>query len=109
MPRRPRDHDYHRRRRDPRGTGAFSGSMRIYPQTIYRGPDKRTHPAAGGRREMSTAPELAPDKWLALLEHSAHEVFDIMLKTKLEPGGPEPATGIEFTAMVGLAGIVCGV
>jgi len=43
---------------------------------------------------MSTAPELAPDKWLALLEHSAHEVFDIMLKTKLEPGGPEPATGI---------------
>jgi chemotaxis protein CheX len=58
---------------------------------------------------MSTAPELAPDKWLALLEHSAHEVFDIMLRTKLEPGGPEPATGIEFTAMVGLAGIVCGV
>ncbi len=58
---------------------------------------------------MSTVPELAPDKWPALLEHSAHEVFEIMLGTKLEPGSPEPVTGIEFTAMVGLAGIVCGV
>ena len=37
---------------------------------------------------MSTAPELSPDKWLALLEHSAHEVFDIMLKTKLNPAVP---------------------
>jgi len=58
---------------------------------------------------MSTTPEVAADKWLPLLEHSTHEVFEIMLRSKLEPGTPEKMTGVEFTAMVGLAGTVCGV
>jgi CheY-specific phosphatase CheX len=58
---------------------------------------------------MSAAPEVAADKWLPLLEHSAHEVFRIMLRSKLDPGKPGPVTGVEFTAMVGLAGIVTGV
>lgn len=58
---------------------------------------------------MSTAPKIDSEKWLPLLELSTHEVFDIMLKSKLEPGRPEPVTGVEFTAMVGLAGCVCGI
>ena len=58
---------------------------------------------------MSAAPEVAVEKWLPLLEHSTYEVFDIMLGTKLEPGKPETLNGVEFTAMVGMAGIVCGV
>ena len=58
---------------------------------------------------MSAVPEVAADKWLPLLEHSTHEVFDIMLGSKLELGQPEAITGVEFTAMVGLAGIICGV
>ncbi|HZQ96552.1 MAG TPA: chemotaxis protein CheX [Candidatus Sulfotelmatobacter sp.] len=32
-----------------------------------------------------------------------------MLGSKLEPATPEPVTGVEFTAMVGLAGSLCGV
>lgn len=58
---------------------------------------------------MSVAAAAAGEKWLPLLEHSTHEVFDIMLRSKLEPGKPGPLTGVEFTAMVGLAGCVCGI
>lgn len=58
---------------------------------------------------MSAAPEVAADRWLALLEHSAYEVFGMMLDSKLEVGKPEPMIGVEFTALVGLAGIICGV
>jgi len=42
---------------------------------------------------MSAVPEVAADKWLPLLEHSTHEVFDIMLGSKLELGQPEAITG----------------
>jgi CheY-specific phosphatase CheX len=48
--------------------------------------------------------------WTPLLELSAHEVFDIMLGTSLhalEP--PAQANKGEFTALVGLAGSLCGV
>lgn len=58
---------------------------------------------------MKAAPEVSTEKWLPLLQHSTHEVFDIMLGSKLEAGKPEPLSGVEFTAMVGLAGCVCGV
>lgn len=58
---------------------------------------------------MSASPQVAAGKWLPLLEYSAHEVFEIMLRAKLEPGKPEPMTGVEFTAMVGLAGVITGV
>lgn len=49
-----------------------------------------------------------PEGWLPLLELSAREVFEIMLGCKLELQndlGPSP---LEFTAMVGLAGQLCG-
>jgi chemotaxis protein CheX len=59
--------------------------------------------------KMSAAPEVAADKWLPLLEHSAHEVIQIMLRSKLEPGKPGPKPEVQFTAMVGLAGLVTSV
>jgi chemotaxis protein CheX len=58
---------------------------------------------------MKSPAEVDTDKWLPLLRHSTHEIFEIMLGAKLEPGRPEPLAGVEFTAMVGLAGCVCGV
>lgn len=50
------------------------------------------------------------EAWLPVLELSAQEVFDIMLGSRLVVA-PEPATddGLEITAMVGLAGVLCGI
>ncbi len=49
------------------------------------------------------------EDWLPLLEMSAREVFELMLGCQLTPAtaGEEPAA--EVTAMVGLAGQLCGV
>lgn len=48
--------------------------------------------------------------WTPLLELSAREVFDIMLGTKLRTlGSLTNAKAGEFTALVGLAGSLCGV
>jgi len=48
--------------------------------------------------------------WAPLLELSAREVFDIMLGTKLRVlGSPTNVKDGEFTALVGLAGSLCGV
>jgi chemotaxis protein CheX len=51
----------------------------------------------------------APEGWLPLLEVAAREVFEIMLGCKLEPLTNLNPTTLEFTAMVGLAGQLCGV
>ena len=49
-----------------------------------------------------------PPGWQPLLDLAVREVFDIMLGCKLETPG-EPCTSVaEFTAMVGLAGQLCG-
>jgi chemotaxis protein CheX len=58
---------------------------------------------------MSATPQVAIEKWLPLLAQSSHEVFQVMLGSQLEPGQREEIGGVEFTAMVGLAGCVCGV
>jgi chemotaxis protein CheX len=58
---------------------------------------------------MNASAGIAAEKWAPLLEHSIHEVFEIMLHSTLDPGKPAPADGIEFTAMVGLAGLITGV
>jgi len=53
-------------------------------------------------------PDKAPESWSPLLELAAREVFEIMLGCKLETqnaAGPVPS---DFTAMVGLAGQLCG-
>src|SRR6266478_7512669 len=48
------------------------------------------------------------EKWLPTLETGSREVFRMMLGTELGRGSPEPWKGAEFTAMVGLAGNLCG-
>jgi hypothetical protein len=50
------------------------------------------------------------EEWLPILELSVEEVFEIMLGCRAKPA-PKPAQPItaEFTAMVGLAGSLCGV
>ena len=53
--------------------------------------------------------------WTPLLDLSAREVFDIMLGTRLQPfeSSADESTALandgEFTALVGLAGSLCGV
>jgi len=48
--------------------------------------------------------------WTPLLERSAHEVFAIMLDTVLHSiESPANPNNGEFTALVGLAGSICGV
>jgi chemotaxis protein CheX len=63
---------------------------------------------------MKSADELianhgAPEDWGPLLELACREVFEIMLGCKLEPLQPREPAPSEFTAMVGLAGQLCGV
>lgn len=51
-----------------------------------------------------------PEGWATLLELSVREVFEIMLGSKLTvPDGDASTVPSEFTAMVGLAGQLCGI
>ncbi|MGB6249107.1 MAG: chemotaxis protein CheX, partial [Terriglobales bacterium] len=60
----------------------------------------------------SAASPQPPDRenWLAILERSTQEVFEIVLGCQLTPVAPsqEKQKG-GFTAIVGLAGALCGV
>jgi chemotaxis protein CheX len=47
--------------------------------------------------------------WLATLDLAVREVFEIMLGAKLKQPEAVPVQDLEFTAMVGLAGELCGV
>jgi chemotaxis protein CheX len=48
--------------------------------------------------------------WLPTLQLAMQEVFDLMLASPLEiPSQPPPEDGLDITAMVGLAGQLCGV
>ena len=51
----------------------------------------------------------SPENWLPMLELACEEVFEIMLGCKLEPQPGLTPPPLEFTAMVGLAGQLCGV
>ena len=59
--------------------------------------------------KQALSPEGTPESWLPLLELAVREVFEIMLGCKLEPLVNLDDTTLEFTAMVGLAGQLCGV
>jgi chemotaxis protein CheX len=51
----------------------------------------------------------SPEDWIPLLEVAAREVFELMLGCQLtRPASPEE-TSLDVTAMVGLAGQLCGV
>jgi chemotaxis protein CheX len=47
--------------------------------------------------------------WLPLLEVGAREVFEVMLGCHLTAAGPSTGESLNITAMVGLAGKLCGV
>src|SRR5882724_3248169 len=48
--------------------------------------------------------------WVSILQLAVEEVFDLMLACPLEvPTSPPPEQGLDITAMVGLAGQLCGV
>jgi chemotaxis protein CheX len=50
------------------------------------------------------------ENWLPVLELAVEEVFEIMLGTRVKPVAPsEHAPSGEFTAMIGLAGALCGI
>ena len=50
------------------------------------------------------------ENWLPILELAVEEVFGIMLNCKVRPvANSEHQVNTEFTAMVGLAGSLCGI
>jgi CheY-specific phosphatase CheX len=50
------------------------------------------------------------ENWLPILELAIQEVFEIMLGCQVNPMAPsEHKANAEFTAMVGLAGALCGI
>ncbi|HLX85648.1 MAG TPA: chemotaxis protein CheX [Terriglobales bacterium] len=50
------------------------------------------------------------ENWLPVLELAVEEVFEIMLGCRVEPSAQaEQKPKAEFTAMVGLAGALCGI
>jgi chemotaxis protein CheX len=55
------------------------------------------------------AQQHSPENWLPLLELACKEVFEIMLGCKVETQPLTEPPVFEFTAMVGLAGQLCGV
>jgi hypothetical protein len=60
--------------------------------------------------ETSLVMHAQEENWLPILELAVEEVFEIMLGRRVKAvakGGQEPP--IEFTAMVGLAGSLCGI
>jgi chemotaxis protein CheX len=58
--------------------------------------------------EPSTAVH-ASENWLPILEISVQEVFEIMLGCSAKPAPEGQPTSSQFTAMVGLAGSLCGI
>jgi len=59
---------------------------------------------------VSIATRSREENWLPILELSVQEVFEIMLGCRLEPAASsESKPPGEFTAMIGLAGELCGV
>lgn len=50
------------------------------------------------------------ENWLPVLELAVEEVFEIMLGSRVKPMAPSEHTpNGEFTAMIGLAGALCGI
>ena len=59
--------------------------------------------------EATTAVHPHPESWQPILELSIQEVFEIMLGCSVQPAKEEQPKNGEFTAMVGLAGALCGI
>jgi len=59
--------------------------------------------------DISFATRAHEENWLPILELAVEEVFEIMLGSRVKPASSEHLVNGEFTAMVGLAGALCGV
>ncbi len=61
--------------------------------------------------DASFATRSHEENWLPVLELAVEEVFEIMLGCRVKPveKAEHPTTGREFTAMIGLAGALCGI
>jgi chemotaxis protein CheX len=60
--------------------------------------------------DASMAARAQKENWLPILELSVQEVFEIMLSCRLEPAAEsEQKPAGDCTAMVGLAGALCGI
>jgi chemotaxis protein CheX len=60
--------------------------------------------------DTSFATRSQEENWLPVLELAAEEVFEIMVGCRVKPAAqPEVKLDNEFTAMIGLAGALCGV
>ena len=58
----------------------------------------------------SLALSVGREAWVPTLQLATQEVYDLMLGYALEvPAEPTPEEGLDVTAMVGLAGPVCGI
>jgi hypothetical protein len=57
---------------------------------------------------QTVSPVRSSQEFCSLLEAASQEVFRVMMGIQLEPGRETVCKGVEFTAMVGLAGEVCG-
>jgi chemotaxis protein CheX len=49
------------------------------------------------------------ENWLPVLQLAVEEVFEIMLGTRVKPSTEPETPSADFTAMVGLAGSLCGI
>jgi chemotaxis protein CheX len=60
--------------------------------------------------DTSFATRSHEENWLPVLELAVEEVFEIMLGCRVKPGeASEHKASSEFTAMIGLAGALCGI
>jgi len=60
--------------------------------------------------DISLTTRSREENWLPILELAVEEVFEIMLGNRVKPvAKAEHAPSTEFTAMVGLAGALCGI
>src|SRR5208337_3767901 len=106
--------DHHRRQRVARGGGAYGRSSRLHSQAVHSRSGERARPARTGEETMSTDTSFATrsheENWLPVLELAVEEVFEIMVGCRVKPLAPSEHTpNEEFTAMIGLAGALCGV
>ncbi|MFZ0807992.1 MAG: chemotaxis protein CheX [Candidatus Sulfotelmatobacter sp.] len=59
--------------------------------------------------EMLSENASVHEGWSTVLEMAVREVFELMLGCQLTPGKAPPEQALDVTAMVGLAGKLCGV
>jgi chemotaxis protein CheX len=89
-------------------------AAQVHPQALYSRTGKGTRDSSSGKKAMSSASPKAPSsphafqQWQPLLELAVREVFEMMLSCELDSGGKPGTSPGELTAMVGLAGQLCG-